>query len=119
MTAKVPITNHLSTAVQAIQMVNTVEDAVLVMKLPGDQDLGEGGQVIEKVRVRPGGASGRAAPQPHPPPMEYRRIVIEHPAIGKSTQCTAHFYQPGLGFIYYLSNPPWLLFYRRAHSVHH
>ncbi len=39
-------------------MVNTVEDAVLVMKLLGDQDLGEGGQVIEKVRVRPGGASG-------------------------------------------------------------
>ncbi len=48
-------------------VVNTVEDAVLVMKLPGDQDLGEGGQVIEKVRVRPGGASGRAVPQPHPP----------------------------------------------------
>ncbi len=29
-------------------VVNTVEDAVLVMKLPGDQVLGEGGQVIDR-----------------------------------------------------------------------
>ncbi len=29
------------------------------------------------------------------------------------------FYQPGLGFIYYISTLPWLLFHRRVHSVRH
>ena len=54
--------------------MNTVEDAVLVMKLPGVQDLGEGGQVIEKVRVRPGGCQAVQFPNHTRPGQDHLNL---------------------------------------------